>query len=359
LIYLLVSSQNDTVVQTDPIHKSASAHSRSSSSSFQQLSEAQISHEEALLVLKVALPESNKASSANAQTAKQLLEIECTSKRIITFCPELDTILGGGIPTGQITEFCGVPGIGKTQLGMQLSIDVQLPAEFGGLEGQAIYIDTEGSFMVERCAQMADAFISHLQRIVRHKNDPVKLAAASKVTKDTVLENIHYYRVRDGTEQVAVLETLPLMLESHPTIKVIIIDSIAFHLRSEYTDMSARTRSLAEMAQKLMALATAKEVAVILMNQVTTKVIKVHTTTTTTTTNNNNNNAVVTRLVPALGDSWAHAATNRIVLYWKDGTRQAFVYKSPTRPAATAEYTVTQDGVRSRRMAKRPRGEGD
>jgi RAD51-like protein 2 len=251
---------------------------------------------------------------------------------------------------------------------MQFSIDVQLPAEFGGLEGQAIYIDTEGSFMVERCAQMADAFISHLQRIVRHKNDLVKLAAASRVTKETVLANIHYYRVRDATEQVAVVETLPLMLESHPTIKVIIIDSIAFHLRSEYTDMSARTRSLAEMAQKLMALATAKEVAVILMNQVTTKVIKVH-----NNINNNggrdrqqqgagsscNNLTTVTRLVPALGDSWAHAATNRIVLYWKDGTRQAFVYKSPTRPAATAEYTVTQDGVRSRRMAKRPRGEGD
>lgn len=329
------------------------------------LSEAQISHEEALLVLKLALPESNKSSSANAQTAKQLLEQERTSKRIITFCAELDTILGGGIPTGQITEFCGVPGIGKTQLGMQLAIDVQLPVEFGGIEGEAIYIDTEGSFMVERCSQMADAFITHLQRIVRHKNNPIKLAAASKVTKETVLANIHYYRVRDATEQVAVVETLPLMLEAHPTIKAIIIDSIAFHLRSEYTDMSARTRSLAEMAQKLMTLATAKDLAVILMNQVTTKMIKVnqgrdreqqqgadpYNKYTTSTT--------VTRLVPALGDSWAHAATNRIVLYWKDGTRQAFVYKSPTRPAATAEYTVTQDGVRSRRMAKRSRGEKD
>ena len=27
-------------------------------------------------------------------------------------------MLGGGIPLGKITEFCGVPGIGKIQLGM-------------------------------------------------------------------------------------------------------------------------------------------------------------------------------------------------------------------------------------------------
>jgi hypothetical protein len=31
---------------------------------------------------------------------------------IITFCRGVDTLLGGGVPSGQITELCGVPGIG-------------------------------------------------------------------------------------------------------------------------------------------------------------------------------------------------------------------------------------------------------
>jgi len=33
-----------------------------------------------------------------------------------------------------------VPGVGKTQLGMQIAIDAQIPPEFGGLGGKAVYI---------------------------------------------------------------------------------------------------------------------------------------------------------------------------------------------------------------------------
>lgn len=61
------------------------------------------------------------------------------------------------------------------------------------------------------------------------------------------------------------------------------------------------------------------------------------------------------RLVPALGDSWAHAATSRVILYWEQQARKAFIYKSPTQPAAAAEYTITAEGVRSKRPPKRPR----
>ena len=36
-------------------------------------------------------------------------------------------MLGGGIPIGQITELVGMPGIGKTQMCIQLALNVQLP----------------------------------------------------------------------------------------------------------------------------------------------------------------------------------------------------------------------------------------
>ena len=48
--------------------------------------------------------------------------------------------LGGGIPLGRITEMCGPPGIGKTQLSIQLAVDVTIPELFGGLGKQAVYI---------------------------------------------------------------------------------------------------------------------------------------------------------------------------------------------------------------------------
>jgi RAD51-like protein 2 len=36
---------------------------------------------------------------------------------IVTFCGAWDRMLGSGVPLGKLTEVCGPPGIGKTQLG--------------------------------------------------------------------------------------------------------------------------------------------------------------------------------------------------------------------------------------------------
>ena len=61
-----------------------------------------------------------------------------------------------------MTELCGVAGAGKTQFCMQLAVDVTIPEEFGGVGGQAVYVDTEGSLVVERLAEMAAATVQHL-----------------------------------------------------------------------------------------------------------------------------------------------------------------------------------------------------
>ncbi len=45
-------------------------------------------------------------------------------------------------------------------------------------------------------------------------------------------------------------------------VKLIVIDSIAFHFRQDFQDMAQRTRVLAEMAQKLMHLAEEEDLAV-------------------------------------------------------------------------------------------------
>ena len=59
------------------------------------------------------------------------------------------------------------------------------------------------------------------------------------------------------------------------------------------------------------------------------------------------------------GDSWAHAATSRIILHWQGDARMAFLYKSPSLPARSAEFLVCAAGVRARRPAKRARADGD
>ncbi|KAA6426745.1 MAG: DNA repair RAD51 [Trebouxia sp. A1-2] len=198
--------------------------------------ELSISPDEALLILKVANIH-NDAGLYGARSAQHLYEKELAARKIITFCGDLDGMLGGGVATGQITEFCGVPAVGKTQLGIQLAIDVQIPAAFGGLAASAVYIDTEGSFMVERIVEIADACIRHLKKLAINNG-----TAAQK-------------------EALAVTQMLPSFIADHPEVKLIVVDSIAFHFRQDFQDMAQRTRVLAEMAQKLMHLAEEKDLA--------------------------------------------------------------------------------------------------
>ena len=45
--------------------------------------------------------------------------------------------------------------MGKTQIGIQLTINAQRPLAWGGLGGHAVYVDTEGSFTADRAEDMS------------------------------------------------------------------------------------------------------------------------------------------------------------------------------------------------------------
>ena len=49
---------------------------------------------------------------------------------------------------------------------MQLCVDVQVPLALGGCGGEAIYIDTEGSFIIDRVADIARATVDHCKQMV-------------------------------------------------------------------------------------------------------------------------------------------------------------------------------------------------
>ena len=61
---------------------------------------------------------------------------------------------------------------------MKLAVDVQIPECFGGVEGEAVFIDTEGSFMVNRVVDLATACIQHLHLIAGTHMEEGKLASA-------------------------------------------------------------------------------------------------------------------------------------------------------------------------------------
>ena len=43
---------------------------------------------------------------SGARSATELYAVQRSAKKIVTFCADLDRILGGGVCTGQVTEFC-------------------------------------------------------------------------------------------------------------------------------------------------------------------------------------------------------------------------------------------------------------
>ncbi|KAI8823357.1 RecA bacterial DNA recombination protein [Fimicolochytrium jonesii] len=237
---------------------------------------------------------------------------------------------GGGFSAGKVTEVCGPPGLGKTQIGMQACVNVQLPEVLGGAGGEALYVDTEGSFIIERVAEIAAA----AERLMA--TDP-RAADIPPPPVSTLLSRIHILRIHSPTAQVALTHQLPSFLSTHRNIKLIIIDSIAFHFRQAFSqaDMPLRARLLNTTAQTLRRCAEEFTCAVVVMNQMTTKVGGEMGT--------GEGDAV---LVPALGATWGHACTNRVILFWDQGVRRACLVKSPSLPERTVGFCITSEGVR-------------
>ncbi|XP_071790472.1 DNA repair protein RAD51 homolog 3-like [Asterias amurensis] len=282
-------------------------------------------------------PESNKRTV----TALEMLQYEKASPAIVTFCEDLDEMLGGGVPLSKITEICGAPGVGKTQTCIQLAVDVQIPQFFGGVEGEAIYVDTEGSFIPQRAADMAVAMVEHCRGIAEIQEDLSKELeeALRSFSMEKILAGIHYFRCHDYTELLALVNLLPDILKEHNKVKLVVVDSIAFHFRHDFDDFSLRTRLLNGLAQSLIRVASNHQLAVVLTNQMTTRV-----------------GSGPSRLIPALGESWGHACTIRLILFWRDNQRYANLYKSPNKQELTVPYQITMDGLRSVPRSKEEHG---
>ena len=183
------------------------------------------------------------------KTAKEVKMERLSIRKITTGSKNLDDLLGGGIETKTITEFFGEFGTGKTQLCHQLSVNVQLPLERGGLNGKAAYIDTEGTFRWERVEAMARAL----------GLDP-----------DEVMENILYQRVYNSDHQMAVVDEL-FVLVPKENIKLVVVDSVTGLFRAEYPgreNLAVRQQKLNRHLHQLVKLAEAYNVAVVVTNQV-------------------------------------------------------------------------------------------
>lgn len=284
-------------------------------------------------------PVSHVGQPAAESSGSAWLVQPTTPQFIITFCQALDTLLGGGVPLGEVTEFAAPPGLGKTQLCMQLAVDTTVPHALGGVQGDVLYIDTEGSMVPARLHAMAQALVAHLQVAAEHSaatspsSSGATALAPQAMTAEQVLGRIHVQRVLSAAELLAAVLNLRAWLAEHTAVRLVVIDSIAFHLRAESDKAGSTSRMVASLAQELLSVAAAAHVAVVTTNHMTARMQQ-------------SALGQSRLLVPALGEAWAHAVTHRVAMQWVEGERCAVLNKSPSRPTGWCTYAVTPAGVR-------------
>ena len=245
-------------------------------------------------------------------TADRVWEQRKKVGKITTGSKALDELLGGGIETQAITEVYGEYGSGKSQLGFQLSVNVQLPPEKGGLNGSTLFIDTEATFRPERILQMASAL---------------------GLEPEKTLKNIYVARAYNSDHEIFLVEKAGEMIPEK-NIKLLVIDSLTSHFRADYVgrgELAPRQQKLNRLLHNLQRLADSHNLAVFVTNQVLA------------------NPAILfgdpTR--PIGGHVLAHQSTYRLYLRKSSGEKRiARMMDSPNLPPGECVFRVTPEGIR-------------
>jgi DNA repair protein RadA len=182
----------------------------------------------------------------------ELVKMRQNVHRLTTGSSMLDKLLGGGIESQSITEFYGEYGSGKSQICHQLCVNVQLPPEQGGLDGAALYIDTENTFRTERIFQMAQNLGLDPKEAIK------KIIFAEAFTSD---------------HQIFLLENADKIIKEN-NVRLIIVDSLTSHFRSEYLGremLQERQQKLNKHMHMLIKLARGFNAVAVVTNQVMSK----------------------------------------------------------------------------------------
>jgi DNA repair protein RadA len=236
--------------------------------------------------------------------------------RCTTGSKALDTLLGGGIETGTITEATGKNGSGKTQLCHCLAVMAQLDPGSGGLGGEVLFFDTEGTFSSERIYQ---------------------IASNRGLNPEEALRNIIVSRAYTSDHQMFLLNHA-FKLCAEENIKLVIVDSAISHFRSEYVGrevLSERQQRLNSYLHKLLRLAIIYNLAVVITNQAIDKPVATYIP------------------EPYLGDPvggnvMGHASNTRIWLRrtkGKTSKRVARLLASSKLPEGECVFCITEKGI--------------
>ncbi|KAA8922953.1 DNA repair and recombination protein RadA [Thermoplasma sp.] len=251
------------------------------------------------------------ADIGNFETGEEILERRKSIQKLTTGSKNLDDLLGGGLETQAITEFFGEFGSGKTQIMHQLAVNCTLPKEKGGFDSDVMMIDTENTFRPERIIQMAKS----------RGADP-----------DETLKRIHVARAYNSHHQILLAEKAQDTAKEY-NIKLLIVDSLTAHFRSEYVgrgSLAERQQLLNKHMHDLLRFGTIYNAVIAVTNQVSARP----------------DVFFGDPMAPIGGNIVGHTATFRIYLRKsKGGKRIARLIDSPYLPEGETVIQIGEDGV--------------
>ncbi|KAL3414818.1 DNA repair protein rhp51 [Aspergillus fumigatus] len=217
---------------------------------------------------------------------------------ITTGSKQLDTLLGGGIETGSITEIFGEFRTGKSQICHTLAVTCQLPFDMGG--GEAV-------------------------------------AQRYGLVGEEVLDNVAYARAYNSDHQLQLLNQASQMM-CETRFSLLVVDSATSLYRTDFNgrgELSSRQTHLAKFMRTLQRLADEFGIAVVITNQVVAQV-------------DGGPSAMFNPdpKKPIGGNIIAHASTTRLSLKKGRGeTRVCKIYDSPCLPESDCLFAINEDGI--------------
>jgi DNA repair protein RadA len=253
---------------------------------------------------------SRDALDMGFESGDDLLKKRERVSKISTGSSAFNTILGGGIETGAITECYGQYGSGKTQLGHQLAVNVQSYGE----DACVVYIDTENTFRPERIKQFSEG---------------------AGLDTEKVLKNIFVARAYNSDHQMLLVDKIEeLITKKNKNVRLVVVDSLTAHFRAEFVGrgtLADRQQKLNKHMHALARIADLHNVAVYVTNQVMAKPDQFF---------GDPTEAIGGHIV-------GHNSTFRIYLRkGKKGSRVAKLVDAPALPDAECTFWVKEDGIK-------------
>ncbi|ERG98817.1 MAG: DNA repair and recombination protein RadA [Haloquadratum sp. J07HQX50] len=212
------------------------------------------------------------------ETGSTVLERREQIGKLTWGVPEVDDLLGGGVETQSITEVYGEFGAGKSQVTHQLAVTVQLPREHGGLEGSAIFVDSEDTFRPERIDDMVRGLDDTVIEALLERRDIDGVPGDDDTMNELLesfLDRIHVAKAFNSNHQILLAETAKeLASEQQDTefpVRLLCVDSLTAHFRAEYVGrgkLAERQQKLNKHLHDLMRIGDLYNTAVLVTNQV-------------------------------------------------------------------------------------------